>query len=79
MRIDIKKAKNIPKGMAILNDLDNTMNNMNPAAKLKMAVRVPDWNIPQMTIAPIARKKIRSHFIFEVMAKIIKATPVEAA
>ena len=55
------------------------MNNMNPAAKLKMAVRVPDWNIPQMTIAPIARKKIRSHFIFEVMAKIIKATPVEAA
>ena len=75
----MKKVKKMPKGMAILKDLDKTINTINPAAKLKMAVRVPDWNIPQITSTPDTIKKILSHLILVVIPIITKAAAVEAA
>ena len=75
---DMNSAKNIPNGMAILNDLDNTTYTMKPPAKQKMAVRVPDWNIPHITHMLTAKKKILSHLILLVIA-IIRKTTADAA
>jgi hypothetical protein len=51
-----------------------------------MAVLVPDWNIPQMTIAAVNKKNILSNFNLDVIPKIRNATadalalhPYEAA
>ena len=79
MRIDIKIIKSIPKGMAILNDLDKMTYNMNPAAKENMAVLVPDWNMPQITNIPVKIKNSRSQLILLVMPNIINAAAAEAA
>ena len=79
IRIAIKKANRIPNGIAILKDLDKTIYTMNPAAKQKIAVRVPDWNIPQITHIPMIRKNNRSHLILLVIAMIIKVTDEAAA
>ena len=78
-RNPINKAKNIPKGIAILNDLDNTTYTMKPAAIQKIAVRVPDWNIPHITQMLINRKNSFSHLILLVMAMIKKDTALAAA
>ena len=66
-------------GTAILIDLDRKIYKNKPAPKQKMAVRVPDWNIPQMTKMPVAAKKIRSHVILLVMAMMINTTEEDAA
>ncbi len=51
---------------------------MSPAIKHAIAVRVPDGNIPQTQAAPITRKKYFNFLTFDVIAKIIKATAVDA-
>jgi hypothetical protein len=67
------------KGTAILIDFDRTIYNINPAAKQKMAVRVPDWNIPHIINAAVVRKKMRKFLILFVMPAIINTTAVAAA
>ena len=58
----------------ILNDLAKTRKTINPAINVKIAVLVPDWNIPQVTAANVSKKKILSFFIFDVIPKIKNAT-----
>ena len=65
--------------MAILKDLDNTTYAINPAANEKMAVRVPDWNIPHKTQIPIITNKYLSFLILGVIAMMTKVTNVAAA
>ena len=77
--MNAKNAKAIEKGTAILMDLDNTIYTINPAARQKMAVLVPDWNIPQITKMDTIKKKIRSFLNLVVIAKMIKAAAVAAA
>ena len=64
---------------SFLTDLDNTTYTINPAAKQKIAVLVPDWNIPQITKTDTTAKKIRSLLDFIVIAKMIKAAAAAAA
>ena len=52
---------------------------MKPAATQKIAVRVPEANIPQNTSTPVNKKNMRSHFIFDVIPNKTKATVVAAA
>ena len=66
-------------GTAILMDFDKNTYKNNPAPKQKMAVRVPDWNIPQMTKALVAAKKRRSQVILLVIDMIINTTEAAAA
>jgi hypothetical protein len=54
------------------------MNAMNPAANEKIAVRVPDWNMPHKTQILIMEKNNFSNFILLVIA-IIKNVTHEAA
>ena len=75
----IASVKNMPNGIAILNDLDNTTYTIKPPAKQKIAVSVPDWNIPQITHILITKKNIFSHFILLVIAIIKKVTDDAAA
>ena len=49
IKMNAKKTKAMENGTAILTDFDNITYTINPAAKQKMAVLVPDWNIPHMT------------------------------
>ena len=51
----------------------------NPAPKQKMAVLVPDWNMPQIMHTLITAKKRRSHVILLVITIIMKVTAVAAA
>jgi hypothetical protein len=66
-------------GTIIFTERDNTRNTMNPRMRQKMAVRVPDWNIPHITQMLINRKNSFSHLILLVMAMIKKDTEDEAA
>ena len=75
----MKNANKIENGIAILNDLDKIKNNIKPAIKLKIAVRVPDWNIPQIIHKLMIKKNIFSRFILLVIAKIKNATDDAAA
>ena len=68
----------IVKGTAILKDFDRNIYTIKPAIKDAMAVRVPVGNIAQLDAKPMIRKAIRCFLILLVMAKIIKATAVEA-
>ena len=72
-------VKTIEKGTAILTDLDNTTYTINPAAKQKIAVLVPDWNIPQMTAAAISKKKNFACLNLFVIPKMINAVAAAAA
>jgi hypothetical protein len=75
---DMNSAKNIPNGIAILNDLDKMTYTIKPPAKQKMAVRVPDWNMPQITHMLTAKKNNFSHLILLVIP-IIRNTTADAA
>ena len=55
--INANKTNAILKGIAILTDLDRNTKVINPAAKQKIAVLVPDWKNPQITKIEIVRKK----------------------
>ena len=83
MLVKAKKLKNkkptIAAGTAILTDLDRKTNTTIPANKQKMAVRVPDANIPLITKAATTRKNHLSSLNFVVIPKIINATADAAA
>lgn len=66
-------------GTAILIDFDNTTYTISPAAIEKIAVLVPDWNMPQITKTNTMAKNIRSLLNFVVMAKIMIAAADAAA
>ena len=66
-------------GTAILTDFDKNMYTASPAIIQKIAVRVPDWNIPHITNPPVIKKNNLSLLNFEVMPKMIKATAAAAA
>jgi hypothetical protein len=69
----------IENGTAILMDLDKKTYIKRPAPKQKIAVLVPDWNIPQITKILIAARKILSQVNLPVIAIIIKTTDDAAA
>ena len=77
--MNAKIANTMENGTAIFTDLDNITYTINPAAKQKIAVLVPDWNIPQITKIEVKRKKRRNLPFFVVMAKMINATAAPAA
>ena len=72
------KANSIVNGIAILKDFDKKMYKMKPAPTQAIAVRVPDGNMPHMHKIPMNKKIYLNFFIFDVIPKIIKATPVDA-
>ena len=74
IRIKRKNKPAIALGINILTDLAKNKKTINPAIIVKMAVLVPDWNIPQVTAAAVIKKKILSFFIFAVIPNIKKAT-----
>ena len=61
-------------GTIILTDFDTTRKTIKPAIMANMAVRVPDWNIPQVTAAAVIKKKILSLFSFDVIPNTKNAT-----
>ena len=65
--------------MAILNDFERNTKTKKPAAKLKMEVRVPDWNMPQMTHKLTVKKNNFSNLILLVIATIKNVTAEAAA
>ena len=75
----MNKAKKKPNGIAIFTDFDKMMKTKRPAAMQKIAVRVPDWNMPQITQILMNRKKNFSHLILLVIANIMNATDEDAA
>ncbi len=77
MKVNMEKI--IENGMAILNDFDKNTYVSSPAPKVKVAVLVPDWNIPQMTAMEMRIKKYLFFFIFDVMPNMMKATAAPAA
>ena len=81
MKTNIKEnTKNArEKGTAILIDLESTTYAANPAPKQKMAVLVPDANIPIITASAVTRKKILSRRSFVVMEKIMNDAAVAPA
>ena len=60
-------------GTRIFTDFDKNKNTINPAMNVTIAVLVPDWNIPHMTIAAVNKKNILSNFTLEVIPKIRNA------
>ena len=74
-----KMPKTMVNGMAILNDFDKKIYTSSPAARQKMAVRVPDWNMPHITAMAIIPKNSLNLLILLVMAKMIKAADDAAA
>ena len=67
------------EGTIILNDFDKTRKTRNPAIIENIAVRVPDWNIPQVTSIPVIPKKYLSHFTLEVIDVTRNASAEPAA
>ncbi len=67
------------KGTAILTDFDRKIYTAMPTPKQKMAVLVPDWNIPHKTMKALIRKKILALFCLFVIPQIKKATAADAA
>ena len=64
-------------GIMIFIDFERTRNTTKPPIIQNMAVRVPEANMPFVTSSAVTRKKIRSRFIFAVMAitKNVMAAP----
>ena len=79
IRKAINNAKNIPKGTAILNDFDKITYTIKPAAMQKIAVLVPDWNIPHITQTLTIAKNNFSHLILLVIAIMTNVTLDAAA
>ena len=81
--VNTKRKNRVPKMMAdgiiILTDFDSIKNTTIPKAKQKIAVRVPDWNMPQMIARLVSKKNILSFLKREVMPITKKVTAVAAA
>ena len=73
MSINRRNPPIIADGTRIFTDLAKNKYTTNPAIKVIIAVLVPDWNIPQITIAVVNMKKILSNLILEVIPKIKNA------
>ena len=74
-----KNARVIANGMAILNDFDSTTYVMRPATKQKMAVRVPERNIPHVTSTAVNAKEESCPLDFCGYGDNEKVTAVPAA
>jgi hypothetical protein len=78
-RKQANRTNRMENGTAILMDFDKKTYMKRPVPKQNIAVRVPDWNIPQITKILIAAKKILSQVNLPVIAIIIKTTDDDAA
>ena len=66
-------------GTIILTDFDKTKKIIKPKAIQKMAVRVPDWNIPHVIKIAVTIKNMRSFLSFVVIVRIMNRMAVDAA